>query len=74
MDKKKIAVIQLVLGAIGLIVSAIIISNDMTRTSYFSTYYTYQPPFTPHEFVMICVAGGSIGLLIGGTIGWHKNK
>lgn len=78
MEKKIIAIICAIIGFIGCIASAIIISNDMTGGSMFSMRYTYKPPFTAHETTMLIIAGISVIMLIAGIISYvvisHKNK
>ena len=42
------------------------IHSDKTPQSWYSSYYTYEPPFTGHEKFMIALAvGAAIVILIG---------
>jgi len=62
-QKKIVGLVLMVLGIIGGVYSAITYAND-TSGGWFG--YTYEPPFTNHEIVVIAIAGISIIALIAG--------
>lgn len=45
-----------VTGIVGLLFSVIVISNDMKSSDVFDDYFTYRPPFTLREGLMLITA------------------
>lgn len=70
MSGKKISgLVLMVVGILGTLYCLVTISNDMHPQSVFSRYYTYEPPLTGHEVIMIfstlcCVAIAVVGLIL----------
>ena len=67
--KKITGLVLMVVGILGGLYCLVTISNDMHPESIFSNYYTYQPPLTGHEVLMIfsticCIAIAVVGLIL----------
>lgn len=74
MEKKPSGWIALCLGIIGEVFSAVIISNDMTPRGMFGGHYTYEPPLTSHEIIMIVIAIASGIAIIAGICMLKQKK
>ena len=60
--------VMLLLGAAGCILTGITISNDLTPKGLFGGHYTYAPPWTVHEVVVILAGAAAAILLVAGLV------
>jgi len=66
--------VTLILGIVGLIYSLITISSDMKPSGFMGLHYTYQPPLTDHEGMMIAILIISVIIAIVGGIVLKKSR
>ena len=70
-DKKVLAIIFVILGGVGELLTLLRICEDMEPVG---EYYTYQFPLTSHESIMIALAVICAVLFVSGLYWLSKNK